>query len=313
VINHNAFAIVQKKTQATQWAKYANWAAYALMFVGGLNAATGAFQFLTADEITVPYMTPEGQTEVLIDIPTGEVAKFGFIKLVGGLLLFMQGYFGHKMAEMGLKNFRNFEIGAQDPAAYEKLSEKNKAFISKIKKIILAQFVLLIITFIAYHMLARHLIPQAARQIQIANESAYRSENPFEQYPEGELRADFEPEGPKGHHKDHEGKHHEGKHHEGEHHGEHKHHLRTPEERLLSQWVNGVMAMCFAVSVCCFGICCFGCFKIVDTYAKYEKQAECMITYSQGQHFQPVPFAAQAPEIDQERQDSAYSMGMAIN
>jgi hypothetical protein len=58
-----------------------------MMFIGGLNAATGAFQFLTADDMTVPYMTPDGNMEVLIEISITDVTKLSLIKLIGGLLL----------------------------------------------------------------------------------------------------------------------------------------------------------------------------------------------------------------------------------
>lgn len=274
VINHNAFAIVEKKSQAKQWAKYVNAAGYVMMFLGALNTLTGAFQILTAQDIRVPYQAPDGSQEVLVDITKGDVAKMSLLKLVGGLLLFAQGYFGHKMADMGIKNFRTFEDAAMNPAAYQKISDQNEAFKSKIKKLIIAQFILLIVTFIAYHVIAKHLIPQIARQVEQMNEEEYRSEHPYEQYPEGELRADFYPEGPKGHHKGHHG---HGHHHEQE-------QEQSPEEQMIAQWVNGILFMAFACSACCFALCCLGCFKVVSKYATLEKQAECMVTYSQGNH-----------------------------
>lgn len=54
-MNQNAFVIGEKKSQAKQWAKYVNWAGYLMMFLGGLNVLTGAFQILTAQDIEVPY------------------------------------------------------------------------------------------------------------------------------------------------------------------------------------------------------------------------------------------------------------------
>lgn len=181
-----------------------------------------------------------------------------------------------------------------NPSSYQKISEQNEAFKSKIKKLIFGQFILLVVSFIVYHMIAKRLIPQIAKDVEYMEEEEYKNYHPWEQYPEGELRSNFEPEGAKGQRK------------------HHNHHEMTPEEQMIYQWVNGILFMAFAFSACCFAICCLGCFKIVSKYTKLEKQAESMILFNQGQHFQPIPQVA-APEVDQERQDSSYSMGMAIN
>ena len=100
----------------------------------------------------------------MIQIHGGTVAKLAMLKFVSSALIFGQGFFGHKVACASLDNFAKYEAAGQNPGMYEKMTEHVQQLKKKTKYLILAQFILTILSFVAIHMISNRMIHDVVRQ-----------------------------------------------------------------------------------------------------------------------------------------------------
>lgn len=129
ILEGPGYKLVQAQSKVSKWSWYIKIFAWIFMVMGGLKAITSGLKFLDAEEIDIEFNNSSMESDDL-EVPAGPIAFANFLDCISGGLTFLMGYL--------------FLQTSKEPTRASTWGLWKKTLL-----IIIAQFVILVIAYIA--------------------------------------------------------------------------------------------------------------------------------------------------------------------